>query len=88
MFPGQRELGIVVVEGGIIPGCGLMTCTALCAKRPGVFIVLGMTGKTFLGCFRGAGSCVAIFARDLNMTVFKFERGQVVVESGGRPRIH
>ena len=88
MLPGQREIGIVMVKGGIIPGGGLVTRTALCAKCPGMFIVFGMAGKTILRRFRGDGGCVAIFAGDLNMTAFKFERRQVVVKSGGRPGIH
>jgi hypothetical protein len=88
MLPGQREIGTIMVERGIVPGCGLVTCIALCTERPGVFIVLGMTGKTILRRFRGDGGRVAILAWDFHVTAVEFENHQVMVKSGRRPGIH
>ena len=47
---GQREAGVVMVEGHISPAAGVMTGTASGAKLTIVPVFRSVTGITILGC--------------------------------------
>lgn len=67
MSSNQREVRLIVIEGGIIPTSGLVTRFALHTKRSCVFIILGMTGNAFRWRSQLNVGLVAILAGNINM---------------------
>ena len=77
-----------MVKGGVVPAGGFMTQIALLAVRARVFIILGVTGITFHRRSLLRIGCVTGFAWHIGVLALQLERGQVVIERGGSPRVH
>ena len=87
MSANQREFGFVVVERIIVPARGLVTQIAFLTESTLVLVILLVAGKTFRRRSLWIIGRVTILAGDINVLAFQFERGQVVVERGGSPRV-
>lgn len=88
MAAGQREVGAVVIEGGVFPIRGLMAGRTIGAEFAAVFIVLAMAGVTIR---RGALIDiveVTFLAADFGVLTFQFEGGEIMVEGRGRPTVN
>lgn len=80
MMPNQREGGVVVIEGYIAPGAGVMARAAGCAELSAVGILGGMTRVT-IG-WSAFVDTVGVTSLTLNTCMFPGQRegGVVVVE--------
>ena len=85
---GQREVGAVVIEGGVIPICRLMAGGTICPESAVVLIVRAMTGVTIGRCALIDIVEMAFRAFNFSMFPFEFERREIMVEGGGTPTVN
>lgn len=85
MRAGERELGFVVIEGDVLPGCGSVTRSAVGAKLTLMRVVLYMTGAAIRrGPFEDIVH-VTLRAGHVGVGAGELEGCLVVVELRGRP---
>ena len=64
-----------MIEGCILPVCGVMTGGAVCSEFAAVFIILFMTGETICGCALVNIILMTLVTACFLMFAFKFEGG-------------
>ena len=84
----EREFGIVVAEGRIVPGGGFVTGSAGEGEHALVRVVFEMAIGALADDFGGWRGFVTGFAVYVHVRAVEQERGGVVDEGGGSPRVH
>ena len=84
----EREFGIVVAEGRIVPGGGLVAGSAGEREHALVRVVFEMAIGAGANDFGGGRGLVAGFAVHIHVRAVEQEGGGVVDEGGGSPRGH
>lgn len=81
----QLKAGAVVIEIGVLPVGGSMTCRAVGAILALMFVILLMAGIAVPRSSQKDPVDVAGLARDFLVLSLQLEDRQVVIESGGCP---
>lgn len=84
----QREVGFIVVEGRIIPTSGFVACPARQGEPSCMSVILFMAVGARADRIRLRRVLVALLTVHIQVLAIQFERGLVVVECGGSPRVH
>ena len=85
MGAGQFESGVVVIEGGRLPGAGRMALSTDCPKLAGMRILVGVAGEAGLGSTFKHTVDVTGSAIYCNMCAGEFKDRVVVIEGGRFP---
>lgn len=79
MFASQLKSGQLMIEGPVVPGTGVMACSALFSKAALMEIILLVAGNAGCGSANEEFVCVALSASHSHMRPNQFETGQAMV---------